>query len=542
MRRISTRFCLVVGFFALAFSGFMLYRTWSVTRQHMESFVASESKLALEFDLAIRDYVREKIRPEMTKRVGPDEFVPEVMSSSYISRSIFEKVHEKLPEYVIKFSSAHPRNPVNQAGREELEMIHYFEEHPGVSCWTGEIQLDGKEYLAQLSPMRVAKECLRCHGRPEDAPAQLVARYGPTAGFNRRPGEVIGLDTIAVPLNKVDAAIASETNTQLMVMVAWLILLFGSIFLVFRFLVGKRLAVLAEHFERWAHQSNGTIASVPAKGNDEIGVLASSFNSLATKLRGFHSSLEELVAQRTAALEAENAERRRAEEALKEEQHVLRQLLEIHERHQKLIACDIHDSFTQPLAGALMNLDAMRGSRLRPDRQEETAKSLERVRELLTEIIDYSRRLMTGLRPPILDDLGPVAAIESLVAENEVVGKQEVEYTHSVQFDRLAPDLETAIFRIVQEALRNAQLHSQSERVRVSLVQTGDRLRIEVEDWGVGFDPRAVDPGRFGLESIRERSRLMGGEAVVTSTPGQGTIITVDLPLQPLNSAEASFD
>jgi signal transduction histidine kinase len=309
MGRISTRFALVVGAFALAFSGFVLYRTWSVTRNHMGTSVAHESELALEFDLAIQEYVREVIRPEMHTRLRPDEFVPEVMSASYVAR-------------------------------------------------------------------------------------------------------------------------------------------------------------------------------------------------------------------------------------LKEEQCMLRQLLEIHERHQKLVACEIHDSLTQPLTGALMSLDASRRD-LQHGGEDGVPASLERARELLGETIHQSRRLMSGLRPPILDDLGPIEAIESLVMECEVLGTQKIECTHDVQFDRLSPMLETTIFRIVQECLRNAQRHSQSDRVRISLVQMENHLRIEVQDRGAGFDPEQVKPDRFGLESIRERSRLLGGEAVITSLPGQGALISVDLPLTDTEPPEA---
>jgi signal transduction histidine kinase len=272
------------------------------------------------------------------------------------------------------------------------------------------------------------------------------------------------------------------------------------------------------------------VASVPVEGNDEIGILATSFNALAERLRSFHASLEDLVARRTAELQAEIVERKRAEGALEEEQRILRKLLEIHERQQKLVATEIHDNLTQPLTGALMSLDTSRGG-LQQGGKDGAMASLERTRELLAETIGLSRRLMSGLRPPILDDLGPIAAIESLVAESQVVGKQQIDFNCQVQFDRLSPGMETIIFRIVQEGLRNAQQHSQSDRIEVGLRQIDDHLRIEVRDWGIGFDPATADVGHFGLESIRERCRLLGGEAIITSTPGQGTLLSIDLPL-----------
>jgi signal transduction histidine kinase len=83
----------------------------------------------------------------------------------------------------------------------------------------------------------------------------------------------------------------------------------------------------------------------------------------------------------------------------------------------------------------------------------------------------------------------------------------------------------------VQEGVTNARRHSGSERVRVALVQRGDQVRITVQDWGDGFDPEQARGRGFGLEGIQERARLLGGHASIESTPGEGTVITVELPL-----------
>jgi signal transduction histidine kinase len=91
--------------------------------------------------------------------------------------------------------------------------------------------------------------------------------------------------------------------------------------------------------------------------------------------------------------------------------------------------------------------------------------------------------------------------------------------------------LENAAYRIVQESLANACRHSKSNRVRVSLLQRGDRVRIEIRDWGAGFDPQTVQANRFGLEGIRQRARLLGGKCSIRSAPGKGTRITVELPV-----------
>ena len=119
-----------------------------------------------------------------------------------------------------------------------------------------------------------------------------------------------------------------------------------------------------------------------------------------------------------------------------------------------------------------------------------------------------ARRLIAGVRPPILDESGVVAAISHLVNEQNHLKGPKIEYRSEVNFDRLAPILENAIYRIVQEGLTNACKHSKSEKVRVSLVQQEDRVRIEIRDWGIGFDPK-IGPG----ESFRLGRHPAAGKA-----------------------------
>ncbi len=110
-------------------------------------------------------------------------------------------------------------------------------------------------------------------------------------------------------------------------------------------------------------------------------------------------------------------------------------------------------------------------------------------------------------------------------------GGPEIEFEHDMAGERLPPPLENAIFRIVQESLNNACRHSRSDKIRVSLARRDNRICIDVRDWGVGFDPSAVEEQRFGLQGIRERVRLLEGSVAIESAPGEGTHIAVELPL-----------
>lgn len=219
-----------------------------------------------------------------------------------------------------------------------------------------------------------------------------------------------------------------------------------------------------------------------------------------------------------------------AEDELEKEQRLLKQLLELHERERKLVAYEIHDGFVQPLTGALMTFEASQ-QRLQSQGVAAMQDVFQSGLRLLRESIQEARHLISSLRPPILDDLGIVPAIEYLVCEGQTKFQVSIDYVHHVEFERLSPPMETTIFRIVQESLTNALRHSRSDQVAVRLFQEGNRLRIEVEDQGVGFDREQVDRNRFGLRGIQERARLFGGHAVIQSHPGRGTCIRVDLPL-----------
>ena len=137
-----------------------------------------------------------------------------------------------------------------------------------------------------------------------------------------------------------------------------------------------------------------------------------------------------------------------------------------------------------------MHLDAFR--RLRECDAIAAERSLDTALKLISQSVDETRRLISGLRPLVLDEYGIVEAIDYLVCENRERSGMQIEFLHDVRFKRLVPPLESAAFRIVQEALANACRHGRSQIVIVELTQSEDRLHIKVRDQGPGFDPSAV--------------------------------------------------
>lgn len=236
------------------------------------------------------------------------------------------------------------------------------------------------------------------------------------------------------------------------------------------------------------------------------------------------------LAQANEQLRHEIKERRHAEELLLKEQRYLRYLLELQDRDRQMVSYEIHDGLVQQLAAAIMQLEMF--SRFTGRSDDEVWRTFETGQQRLNECMREARRLINGLRSPILDEFGVVAAIEDLISQNNNQDKPEIAFVHHFDRERLEPSLETVVFRIVQESLTNARRYSRSERVLIRLSQRDDYIRIEVQDWGIGFNPRKVGDGHFGLEGIQERARLFGGSATVKSALGKGTRIVVQLPLR----------
>lgn len=213
------------------------------------------------------------------------------------------------------------------------------------------------------------------------------------------------------------------------------------------------------------------------------------------------------------------------QEQLRAEEALLRKLLELQERDRKLVSYEIHDGLMQYVVGAKMIVESICQSS--DGNARELAKT---VRQLLGNAIKDGRAVIAGLRPMVIDDQGIVGAIEYLISDAPI-SKLDVQFTHDVRFDRLAPPLEQTVFRIVQEALTNVYRHSQTKSASIELKQLDHRLRLQIRDAGVGFDLTQVPGDRFGVRGILERARLFGGSAQIETAPGEGTRIVVEIPL-----------
>ena len=205
------------------------------------------------------------------------------------------------------------------------------------------------------------------------------------------------------------------------------------------------------------------------------------------------------------------------------------------EQERRKIAYDIHDGIAQLMVGAQHHLEAF--DYLWRDDASLAEDQLSRGRTKLRQAIVETRRLMTQLRPVSLETLGLIPAVQQYLNELGKDAGWEIDYHAEVVALNLSPDGETALFRILQEALTNAWKHAQTSMVRLSLHTEGekdDQLVVYVQDWGRGFEPALLqsETQGIGLMGMRERARLLGGVCSIESRPGRGTTVRLRIPMQ----------
>lgn len=204
-------------------------------------------------------------------------------------------------------------------------------------------------------------------------------------------------------------------------------------------------------------------------------------------------------------------------------------LLEVQETDRRHLARELHDEIGQILTGLKITLEV--SGRL--PFQEASAKLAE-AQALLNDLITRTRGLSLDLRPSMLDDLGLFPALRWHFERYTSNTQVNVTFNHSgLEGKRFAPQIETAAYRIVQEALTNVARYADVKQVTIDVCSDQDTLTIEIEDRGAGFNPGAATrEGKVsGLTGMRERTMLLGGKIKIESAPGAGTSVTVEFPL-----------
>ena len=280
-----------------------------------------------------------------------------------------------------------------------------------------------------------------------------------------------------------------------------------------------------------ADESQLVSLNLPLLVRDRLVGVLEAYGPEALMERQYEETLISLANQGASALEnarlyAELAER---ENRL---QDLIRKLITAQEEERRKVSYEVHDGLAQTAAGAHQLLQAF--ARQHPPTSDKGRKDLARALQLVQQTVGEARYVIADLRPTALDDFGLAAAVRLQVEKISNQGSQ-VDYEEALGDERLPPEVETALFRVAQEALTNVHKHAPSARVRITLRRLNDSIRLQVRDWGPGFNPEMITDGggpgeRLGLSSMRERMALLGGHLEVHSRPGEGTEVVAEIP------------
>ena len=211
------------------------------------------------------------------------------------------------------------------------------------------------------------------------------------------------------------------------------------------------------------------------------------------------------------------------------QQQTLEMILLTQELERRKWASAIHDGISQSLGNIYYRLQAYR--KIEAKDTQEAQRDLNEIEEFVLEAIAGCKGMIDDLRPSVLDDIGLVPAVEKYL--NGMRREDDCHVTFKVKgkIPRLSSEIETAVYRIVQEALLNVRKHARATELKVTLSSRGNRLVAEVADNGRGFDVEAVDAeeDNWGLIGMRGRAKVIGVPLQINSTPGQGTSVHLEV-------------
>jgi len=276
------------------------------------------------------------------------------------------------------------------------------------------------------------------------------------------------------------------------------------------------------------------LCPIRSKGN-LIGIL-----TLGEKQSGSSYSDEESDLLMTMANEAAVAvENARMLDSLKSQQLQVEQLLAqvvlAQEEERNRISIDLHDSVAQWLVAASYGAQTFRQA-LSKDESEKSRSELAEMESTIIKSLKELRRVVVGLRPPALDELGLTHALQQSLEDLKADGLN-CRFSAAGELNRLPSSMEIAVYRVVQEALTNIRKHANATRVNLRLQFQEDRLLVEIHDNGRGFNlsqtiNSAISVGHLGLLGMKQRAEMLGGDIKITTNEGRGTIITLSLPVQ----------
>ncbi len=304
-------------------------------KQNIEEEARHRTALAMAAANAVRDYVREELRPRMYGILGPDHLVIEAMSASYVSRAVMERLRQELPEFRYRRVSPFPLNPRSRANAEELRLIGYFASHPEKKEWQGMTMVDGQPYYVRYEPIRYAPSCHRCHQDQDSVPAAVRQRY-PEARYLPATASPLALVSVAIPVDTSLARIRDRAFSVFVFAFAFIVALYSIIAFFFDRVVVQSLREVLALFRDSLCDERGIQLYERAASRDAIDEITQAARAMATYIRDTERqladhacNLEALVEERTAALRISRQQLQEKVRTRNRELHTLTRIAEL---------------------------------------------------------------------------------------------------------------------------------------------------------------------------------------------------------------------
>ncbi len=524
----------LLGTAFLAAAGVLAFVISFTMRRQAAEEAQAKAQILLDKALAVHAYYSKELKPrlfELTDPFRPEGyFDPSWMSSSYAVRRLDEYFHGFNPiDYYYKDAVVNARNPGNEADEPERAFLRELNGDPELESRSTVRKVGGESYFVFLRRGEILEEsCLRCHGDPSDAPADLLRVYGTKRGFRRGPelGTTVSVVSIRIPVTQAyrtaDRFAALVSGVMLAVLASLLVLQHElSDRLFFRPLASIRAKALEISADD--HHLGETI---PVPRSRELGGMATAFNAMSAVLRRDRDLMEERIRTRTSELsdangrlETELSERRRAESALREalgaNEHLMREL-----QHRA------KNSFN--MISAMIDLAAASS----PGREAREALSTldSRVRSV-AEL--YSLLYSSGSPASIRVDEYCVRVASSVVALAGNV-TLETDLDPVVLSAKEAAPIGLVVNELVTNAVKHAFPGNRRGTILLSLRDADGGVRLEVRDDGIGLPEdsgKAPEGGAMGLGLVRGLAGQLGGTLTI-GAGSKGARFTLDVPVR----------
>ncbi len=355
----------------------------------------------------------------------------------------------------------------------------------------------GQRVFRSMQPIENSTECVECHDPNE---------------------RILGLLLTDIPIAPFEKDLVSSLRGNLLWRVGIILFTILMVHLTISRFVLRRLERLVEVIAGFGQK--GVAPLLQKSHPDEIGQLVDTFNEMALRV------------------ELHNKENKTLSESLRREgarqADLLKRLISAHEDERKRVARDLHDELGQSLAGLALQAEVL--ERFINSDKSRAFEQLNQIKDLIKETTDQMYDQILALRPSSLDHLGLVPTLHSYA--EKVLDNLGIKYVIDAKTlsKRLPPEIETVVFRVIQEAMSNVIRHADATYVKISLDQSNGLFEGKISDDGIGFDLDSVNlhdntPRGLGMLGMQERVVQCGGQLEFHSTPGHGTQIYFRIPL-----------